>query len=76
MNISFSNDELKDLHLCLNAPKLDAKGASVQLLEAYFLANLSADLVDTDFVARGKVGRCTCKLASHPVPVQGNAVII
>jgi len=29
VNISFFNEELKDLHLCLNAPKLDAKGTSV-----------------------------------------------
>lgn len=30
VNISFFNDELKDLRLCLNAPKLDSMGASVQ----------------------------------------------
>jgi len=55
VNISFFNEELKDLQLCLNAPKLDAKWASVQLLGAYFLASLPSDLVDADFIVRGRL---------------------
>jgi len=55
INLRFSNDELKDLHLCLHAPKLDIKGASIQLLGASSLTNLTSELVEVDFVARGRL---------------------
>jgi len=55
MKIGFSNDKLKELHLCLNALKLDVKGASVQLLGAYAPPNIPGELVDADFVSRGRL---------------------
>jgi len=45
INLSFANPELRHLHLCLHAPKLDLKGALVQLLRACSLTNLSADFM-------------------------------
>jgi len=45
INLSFANPELRHIHLCLHAPKLDLKGALVQLLRAYSLTNLSADFM-------------------------------
>lgn len=55
INLSFVHSELCHLHLCFHAPKLDLKGASVQLLGAYSLTNLSADLVEAVFLARSKL---------------------
>lgn len=52
-NLSFSNDELRDLHLCLHAPKLDLKVATVQVVGASSLTSLTQELVDADFLARG-----------------------
>lgn len=52
-NLSFSNDELQDLHLCLHAPKLDLKVATVQVVGASLLTSLTQELVDADFLARG-----------------------
>jgi len=46
---------LKDLHLCLNAHKLEAKVATSQLLGAYNLGVLPQDLIDADFIARRKL---------------------
>jgi len=51
INISFANAELSHLHLYLHAPKLDVKGASVQLLGAYTLSALSSELMEADFLA-------------------------
>ena len=54
INQSFYNPELKDLHLCLHAPRLDLKGA-VQLLGAYSLSGLSSELAETDSLARARL---------------------
>jgi len=54
INFSFSNDELSDLHLCLHAPKLDIKVASIQV-GASSLTHLTSELVEADFVVRGRL---------------------
>lgn len=68
INVAFFNEELKDLHLCLNAPKLDAKVASTQLLGAYNVAVLPSELIEADFLARGRLSN-SYQLAGHPVTV-------
>ena len=55
INLSFANEELRDLHLCLHAPKLDVKGASVQVIGASSLAHLTSELVEADFLSRGRL---------------------
>jgi len=55
MNISFENPELRHIHLCFHAPKLDLKGAAGQLLDAYSLSSLSSELVEADFGARSRL---------------------
>jgi len=55
MNISFENPELRHIHLCLHAPKLDEKGATGQLLGAYSSSSLSSELVEADFSAHSRL---------------------
>jgi len=55
INLSFSNEELAEFYLCLHAPKLDAKVASIQLVGASSLAHLTSEQIEADFVARGRL---------------------
>jgi len=53
INLSFSNEELAELHLCLHAPKLEAKVASIQLVGASSLAHLTSEQIEANFAVRG-----------------------
>ncbi|EJW94879.1 hypothetical protein EVA_17013, partial [gut metagenome] len=64
MNISFENPELRHIHLCLHAPKLDLKGAAGQLLGTYSLSPLSSELVEADFGARSKLAEALLQWTS------------
>lgn len=55
INLAFFNVEIKDFHLCLNAPKLEAKVAYVQLLGGYNLCVLPSELIKADFIARARL---------------------
>jgi len=64
LNVSFDNPELRHIHLCLHAPKLDLKGAASQLLGTYSLTQLSSELVESDYNARSKLAEALMQWTS------------